>query len=116
LLVVGPVRAVHHELPLAAGAELERARRGGEPLRTPPPRQVPHLGERLEHQLPRGVDDPRDHDLPVRRLAHPSSPSCPACLRSCPAWLRSCLACLRSCTYASRRSKLSFQNCSNPPV
>src|SRR5882672_7491645 len=28
----------------------------------------------------------------------------------------SCLACLRSCTYASSRSKLSFQNRSNPPV
>ncbi len=28
----------------------------------------------------------------------------------------SCLACLRSCTYSSSRSKLSFQNRSNPPV
>jgi hypothetical protein len=28
---------------------------------------VPDFGERLEHQLPWGVDDPGDHDLTVGR-------------------------------------------------
>ena len=66
LLVVGPVRPVHHEVPGPADAELEGPRRGREPFRSPPPRQVPDLRERLEHQLPRGADHPGDHDLAVR--------------------------------------------------
>ncbi len=54
---MNPFRPVHHEVPLPADAELERPRGGAEPLRSPPPRQVPHLGERCEHQLPWGADD-----------------------------------------------------------
>ena len=38
LLVVRPVRSVHHEVPLPADAELEGPRGGGEPLRSPPSR------------------------------------------------------------------------------
>src|SRR5262245_21202758 len=66
LLVVGPVRPVHDEVPLPADAEVEGPSRGGEALRSPPPRQVPDSRERLEHQLTRGTDHPGDHDLAVR--------------------------------------------------
>src|SRR5262249_2199565 len=112
LLVVGPVRPVHHEVPLPADVELEGPRRRREPFRSPPPRQVPDLRERLEHQLPGGADHPGDHDLAVRgrlrRLAaatarrHPVVP--PA------------LPCFRFRAYSSSRSKVSFQNRSKPPT
>jgi hypothetical protein len=38
------------------------------PLRSPPARQVPDFGERLEHQLPRGTDDAGNHDLATRPM------------------------------------------------
>jgi hypothetical protein len=79
--VVRPVRPVHHEVPGSADAELEGPGGGGETFRTPPPRQVPDLGERLEHQLWRGVDDPGDHDLPIgRRRFRPAIPDLAAML------------------------------------
>ena len=84
LLVVGPVRSVHHEVPLPADAELERPRGGGEPLRSPPPRQVPHLGERLEHQLQRCADHPRDHDLAVGRRGLRRRVLVPSCSSATP--------------------------------
>src|ERR1700752_3449952 len=74
-----------------ADAELERPRGGGESLRSPPPRQVPHRGERLEHELPWGIDDPGDHDLAVGRRGLRRRPSSP---RAHQLLLLPCLLCL----------------------
>jgi hypothetical protein len=59
---------VHHEVPLPAGAELERPRGGGEPLRSPPPRQVPHLA-RVRKQ----AEDARDRVLAKAGVTDPGS-------------------------------------------
>jgi hypothetical protein len=54
----------------SVSATTGRPRGGGEPLRSPPLRQVPDFGEHLEHQLPPDTDEPRDHDLAVGRRHH----------------------------------------------
>src|ERR1043166_2459059 len=71
----GPIRSVHHEGPHAADAELERPRGGGEPIRSPPPRQVPHLGECLEHHLRLRSHPVRASRRPTRRRRGTRTPA-----------------------------------------
>src|SRR3989475_10182682 len=83
---------VHDEAPPPAWlyGDLLSGRR--EAVRSPPFREVFGIGPRLEHELATCVDDPRDHDLPIRGArggticpcGHVSSLSFAGCVNSHP--------------------------------
>ncbi len=69
-------------------------------LRPPPPRQVPHLGERLEHQLPWGIDQTREITISRSAVADSAGAPRPVVLISYSSRLAPAS---RSCTYSSSR-------------
>jgi hypothetical protein len=65
ILIVDAIGAMHDEPPNAPGSHVHLVSSGRKVFWSPPLRHVFRIGPRLEHELSRRIEDPRDDDFPI---------------------------------------------------